>query len=136
MAELAGFQQPRIRTGFSRIVLIGAGSFFVAVGVAGIFLPLLPSIEFFLLAGICYGKSSPAASRWLTTNRLFGRRLTDYREGRGATLATKLWTGVSLWASISATVFLLGAPLWLTALLAAIAIGVTVHLFMLRTIRR
>jgi hypothetical protein len=136
MAELAGFQQPRVRTGVSRILLLVAGSFFVAVGVAGIFLPLLPSIEFFLLAGICYGKSSPAASRWLTTNRLFGRRLTDYREGRGATLATKLWTGVSLWASISATVFLLGTPLWLTLLLAAIAVGVTVHLFMLRTIRR
>ncbi len=136
MTELAGFEQPPVRKGLSRILLIAAGSFFVAVGVAGIFLPLLPSIEFFLVAGICYGKSSPAASRWLTTNRLFGRRLTDYREGRGATLATKAWTGISLWASIGATVYLLGTPAWLTVLLAAMAVGVTAHLFLLKTIRR
>jgi uncharacterized membrane protein YbaN (DUF454 family) len=136
MAELARLPERPVRTGLTRVLLIAAGSFFVAVGVAGIFLPLLPSFEFFLLAGLCYGRSSPAASRWLTTNRLFGRRLTDYRAGRGATVATKLWTGATLWGSIGATIFFLDAPSWLTLLLVAIATAVSLHLVMLRTIRR
>lgn len=122
------------RRGWMRVVLIGAGSLCVAAGVAGMFLPLLPSFEFLLLAGVLYGKSSPAASRWLMTNRLFGRRLSDYREGHGATLATKLWTGVLLWVSIGATVVLFSPPLWITLPLVAVGIGVSLHLAWLKTI--
>ncbi len=112
------------------------GGLFVAIGVLGIFLPLLPSIEFFLLASVCFARSSPAASRWLMTNRLFGQRLSDYRSGRGATVATKVTTFAALVLSMGATIVLLGPPVWVDALLVTIALGVTVHLLMLKTVRR
>ena len=70
------------------------------------------------------------------TNRLFGQRLSDYRSGRGATVATKLSTFAALILSMGATIVLLGPPMWVEALLAAIALGVTVHLLMLTTVRR
>ena len=75
-----------------RWLLLALGGLSVAIGVVGIFVPLLPSFEFFLLAAICFGRSSPAAYRWLTTNRVFGQRFSDYREHCGATIATKLVT--------------------------------------------
>lgn len=139
MVEMTGLETraparlARIRV--TRWALFAAGTLSVAVGILGIFLPLLPSIEFFLLAGVCYARSSPVAYRWLTTNRLFGRRLDDYRSGRGATLATKVSTWLLLVASMTATVVVFSPPLWVIAMLGAIAIGVTVHLLTLRTIR-
>ncbi len=46
-----------------RWLFVGLGSLLVGVGILGIFLPLLPSTIFFLMAAGCYGKSSPAAYR-------------------------------------------------------------------------
>jgi uncharacterized protein len=118
-----------------RWLLISVGSASVAVGVAGIFVPLLPSFEFFFLAALCFGRSSPAAYRWLMTNRLFGRRLSDYREHRGASVLTKVMTVGMLWLSLSASFLLLSPPVWLELVLGTVAVGVTWHVLSLKTMR-
>ena len=118
-----------------RWLLLVVGGLSVAVGIVGIFVPLLPSFEFFLLAAVCFGRSSPAAYRWLTTNRVFGKRFSDYKDQRGATIATKLVTLSMLWAGMGASVALLQPPFWLDALLAAVAIGVAWHVLSLKTMR-
>lgn len=112
------------------------GSLLVAIGILGVFLPLLPSTVFFLMAAGCYGKSSPAAYRWLTTNRWFGRHLRDYSEERGATVAAKAYSIGSLWLGIGVTEYFFIDNLWVRLTLVAVAIAVSVHLFSLRTIRR
>ena len=113
----------------------GLGSLLVGIGILGIFLPLLPSTVFFLMAAACYGKSSPGAYRWLTTNRFFGRHLKDYKEERGATMGAKVMSIGSLWMGIGVSEYFLD-PLWLRIALGLIALAVTVHLVRLRTIRR
>lgn len=118
-----------------RWVLIGTGSLLVAVGVVGIFLPLLPSTVFFLMAAGCYGKSSPSAYRWLTTNRWFGQHLRDYREEKGATIGTKVMSISSLWLGIGLSEFFIGNE-WVRLGLLAVAVAVTLHLVLLKTIRR
>lgn len=118
-----------------RWFFVGLGSLLVGIGVLGIFLPLLPSTVFFLMAAGCYGKSSPGAYRWLTTNRFFGRHLKDYKEERGATLGAKVMSIGSLWVGIGLTEYFVG-DLWIRLALGLIAIAVTVHLVRLRTIRR
>ncbi len=118
-----------------RWLYIALGSLLVGVGVLGIFLPLLPSTVFFLLALGCYGKSSPSAYRWMTTNRLFGRHLREYREEKGATLQTKVVSIATLWIGIGASEYFID-NLWIRLGLVAIALGVTTHLVLLRTIRR
>jgi uncharacterized membrane protein YbaN (DUF454 family) len=122
--------------GVRRVLLLAAGSLFVGIGVLGIFLPLLPTTVFFLIAAACYGKSSPGAYRWLTTNRWFGRYLREYREEHGATAATKVLSIASLWGGMGVSAWYLEPPVWVDGILVVIAVGVTAHLLMLRTIRR
>ena len=118
-----------------RWFFMGLGSVLVAIGILGVFLPLLPSTVFFLMAAACYGKSSPAAYRWLTTNRWFGRHLKDYREEKGATLTAKIFSIGSLWLGIGLSEYVID-NLWLRLALVLVAGGVTAHLLMLKTIRR
>ncbi len=133
MAALAPAVSPRGRA--VRWSLKALGGLFVAVGIAGLFLPLVPAFDFFLLAALCFARSSPAAYRWMTTNRLFGKRFKDYREQKGATIATKAVTLVLLWASMGASLALFDLPHWATAVMAVVAIGVTWHMLTLRTLR-
>ncbi|MBK6563160.1 MAG: YbaN family protein [Dehalococcoidia bacterium] len=118
-----------------RWLFIGLGSLLVGVGVLGIFLPLLPSTVFFLMAAACYGKSSPSAYHWLTTNRWFGSHLRDYKEERGATVGAKVMSIGSLWLGIGVTEVLIDNT-WLRLTLLAVALGVSAHLMLLKTIRR
>lgn len=140
MAELAGSPEavkPHLAASAPvRALLVALGSVFVAVGVLGIFLPLLPATVFFLIAAACYARGSERAYRWLMTNRLFGRYLRDYHERRGATAATKAVTIAALWAGLALSAWLLApSPVWLNAILAAVGAGVTIHLLRLRTLR-
>ena len=139
MAGLTGVEPgsvpSRSRSRALRWFLLTLGSVCVALAGVGLFFPLVPTVDFLLLAALCFANSSPRAYAWLHTNRLFGRRLRDYRERHGATVATKAWTFASLLVGMTATFYFLTPPYWLDAILAAIAVGVTVHLLKLRTIR-
>jgi uncharacterized membrane protein YbaN (DUF454 family) len=112
-----------------------SGVVLVAVGAAGIFVPLLPTTIFLILAAGCFARSSPGAYRWLTTNRVFGPLLRDYQEGGGATLRTKVGSIILLWVGLGLAVWLIGNP-WVAAGLLVIGIAVTVHLVRLRTVGR
>lgn len=140
MTELvgSGTHAPALRPADSRLArafFVTAGTLSVAVGVVGIFLPLLPTTIFLLIGAACYGRSSPGAYRWLTTNRAFGRYFRNYKEERGATVLTKVTSLALLWAGIAAAIYLVSPPLWGTLALVAIAAGVSWHLLSLRTIR-
>jgi uncharacterized membrane protein YbaN (DUF454 family) len=118
-----------------RGLFFALGGLLVATGILGIFLPLLPSTVFFLMAAPCFSKSSPAAHRWLTTNRLFGRQLANYQDERGATNATKFVTLASLWVGIGLAGWSTGFNPWISLALFVIAAGVSAHIWRLRTIR-
>jgi uncharacterized membrane protein YbaN (DUF454 family) len=108
-------------------LLIACGTLCVALGVLGIFLPLLPTTVFLLLAAACYARSSDRFYRRLVGSRWLGSYVRNHREGRGMTRAQKTSTLLLLWAGIGATMAWTVDALWLRLLLAAIAVGVTVH---------
>lgn len=112
---------------------ITAGTLCVALGVLGIFLPVLPTTPFLLLAAFCYARSSERLHRWLLTNRWFGEYLRNYHEDRRMRLRDKIVVLAVLWMAIGWTV-LNAVPVWWGKLaLLAIALGVTVHLMRLKT---
>lgn len=114
-------------------LLITAGTLCVALGILGIFLPLLPTTVFFLMAAACYYKSSDKFYIWITTNRVFGQYIKDYRERKVIPLRVKITSIAYLWITILSTAIFFVNALWLRILLIIIAIGVTIHILMVRT---
>ena len=111
------------------------GTVCVGLGVLGIFLPLLPTTVFLLMAAYCYSRSSERFHTWLLNNRLCGKYIKNYKSGHGISVRQKATTIAVLWASIGFSIWMLAANLWINLLLIAIAIGVTVHLLMIKTHR-
>ncbi|MBN1197593.1 MAG: YbaN family protein, partial [Candidatus Aminicenantes bacterium] len=112
-------------------LLILAGGLCTVLGVVGMFLPLLPTTPFLLLAAACYAKSSPQRLQRLLSNRWFGRYLRDYRDGLGIPMRIKTWTLSLLWTAIALSATFATSLLWVRILLGTIALGVTLHILML-----
>jgi uncharacterized protein len=118
-----------------RALLIVCGTLCVVLGTLGIFLPLLPTTVFLLLAAACYARSSERFYRKLVENRFLGVYIRNQREGRGMRRRDKIVTLVMLWGGIGATAIWSVEALWLRLLLASIAVAVTVHVARLPAFR-
>lgn len=118
-----------------KAILIFAGTVCVGLGVLGMFLPLMPTTVFLLMAAYCYSRSSDRFHNWLLNNRLCGSYIRNYRSKQGITARQKFTTLATLWASIGFSIWLIGASFWPTILLAVVALGVTVHILWLKTRR-
>lgn len=130
-----GIEKDIVQNILIRRLLIIAGTFFVVMGIIGIFLPILPTTPFLLLAAWCYAKSSKRFYNWLISNKWFGNYIENYREGRGVPLKIKVLSISFLWITISFSVFLIVANFWVRIILILIAIGVTIHILTIRTLK-
>ena len=119
--------------GPTRALLVILGTICVALGVLGIFLPVLPTTPFLLLAAACYARSSERFYHWLMTNRWCGEYTRNYREGRGIPLKQKALTILSLWLTVGSTAWLAVSQWWVRLILLGIAVGVTIHLMKVKT---
>jgi uncharacterized membrane protein YbaN (DUF454 family) len=105
----------------------------VGLGTAGIFLPLLPTTPFLLLAAACFIRSSDRLYRWLIHNPWFGSYIRNYQEHRALPLRAKVTALILLWTTMTYSVFFLVTPRALQVFLLLIATLVTVYLLRLRT---
>ncbi|UFU00292.1 YbaN family protein [Radiobacillus kanasensis] len=85
--------------------LIGVGSISVGLGIMGIFLPLLPTTPFLLLAAFCYLRSSEKLYDWLMNQKQLNIYITSFRKGQGIPMKAKIISIAFIWASISISVF-------------------------------
>ena len=120
-----------------RTLLVAAGFVCVALAVAGIVLPLLPTTPFLLLAAACFARSSPRLDAWLHNNRLFGPYLRAYRHGHGIPLRAKVSIISLLWLSVGlSAIFAIPDRLWAARLvLVLIGLLVSIHVLRLKTFR-
>lgn len=126
----------KIPSRLSRWVLTVAGTFLVGLGILGVFLPLLPTTPFLLLAAACYARSSERFYNWLLNNRWFGNYLKNYWEGKGIPLKIKVLSISFLWITIGYSALLIVKILLGKIILVLIAIGVTIHVLSLRTFKQ
>jgi len=115
--------------------MIACGLAAVALGVVGIFLPILPTTPFLLLAAFLFARSSERFYLWLHRNRWFGAYLTNYREGRGLPARDKALTILALWLAIGLSAGFALSNWFARAGLVAIAVAVTIHLLRIPTFR-
>lgn len=116
--------------------LVGLGSVSVALGVIGIFVPILPTTPFLLVAAACYVRSSQRFYTWLLQHPWFGDYIRNYREGNGIPLFTKITVIALLWLTIGFSVLMVVPVLIGKILLVGIAVGVTIHVVSLKTLKQ
>lgn len=121
---------------FIKTFLIIAGFIFVGLGILGMFLPVLPTTPFLLLAAACFGKSSPRFYYWLLNNKWFGSYIKNYRLGLGIPLRIKIFSISFLWITILSSAIFFIDNIYVKILLIGIAIAVTTHISMVKTKRR
>ena len=103
------------------------GAIAVVLGLVGIFVPLLPTTPFLLLASACFARGSRRMHGWLLDNRLFGSYLRAYEEGRGIPPRAKVVALALLWVSMGFSISIV-QPLPLRLMLGAIGLAVSVYL--------
>lgn len=75
--------RPLARAAWLRGLYLVLGLGFVALGVVGAFLPVLPTTPFMIVAAACFARSSTRLENWLLGHKRFGPLLRDWR-ARGA----------------------------------------------------
>lgn len=105
----------------------------VALAILGIFLPLLPTTPFLLLASACFLRGSTRMHRWLMGNPLFGEYIRNIEEKRGIPRKAKATILLLMWGSLSWSIFLVPSTLVRIVLL-AIGVGVTAYLLQMKTL--
>ena len=118
-----------------RRLLIFLGTIFVGLGILGIFIPILPTTPFLLLAAACYARSSKRFYNWLLSNRWFGTYIKNYKEKKSIPLKVKIFTVSLLWITIILSVIFATKVAYIRIILILIAVAVTIHILSLRTSR-
>jgi uncharacterized membrane protein YbaN (DUF454 family) len=111
-----------------------AGTIFIAIGVIGVVVPILPTTPFLLLAAICYMRGSQRLYNSLLHNRIVGGYIKNYLEGRGMSPGMKIWTLSLLWVALICTAALATDILIVRFTLAVVLIGVTIHIVKIKTL--
>ena len=105
--------------------LFGLGSLSLALGIIGIFLPLLPTTPFLILTAWCFLKSSPKAHAWMYRQAYMGQVLRDW-EARGAIRPRAKFTAIAMLAGSTLIMWWIVQIFWLkvavSCLLAAVSV--------------
>ena len=121
-----------MRTTPKKRLLIGAGTLSTGLGIIGIFVPILPTTPFLLLAAACYMRSSERFYQWLINNRIFGLYVRNYIDGKGMPARVKVLAILLLWLTIALTMAFAVKDIAIRIVLICVAIGVTVHIVLIK----
>ena len=120
--------------GVKRVIYLVIGTLALFLGALGIFLPVLPTTPFVILAAACYLRSSKRMHAWILQSRLFGETIENFQAGRGLKRDTKIRALVLMWATISISAFFFVDQLIFRGAMFLVAAGVTVYLLRLPTL--
>jgi len=114
-------------------ILISAFGFScLGLGAIGVFLPLLPTTPFVLMAAVCFSYSNRRLYKRLRRTSFFGPYIVNYEKKQGVPMALKIKSIIFVWVSLSISMLVL-QTLWVYIMLSMIGIGITIHLLMIKT---
>jgi uncharacterized membrane protein YbaN (DUF454 family) len=107
-----------------RQLFLSAGLLSVALGAIGIFLPLLPTVPFMILAAFCFARSSPALEAKLMNHPRYGHHLVAWRK-KGVVSRRAKWSAtIAFGVSITIGLFTMALPWSLVPIgVAAVSLG-------------
>ena len=114
-----------------RAIFFVAGAAALALGIAGIFLPVLPTTPLVLLAAACFARSYRPFHEWLVGHRLFGPMVREWHEHRSIPYRTKLFAIGMMAVTLGASIVFFVEPPWLKAALAAFGVALGAWMYRL-----
>jgi uncharacterized membrane protein YbaN (DUF454 family) len=114
--------------------LIAIGWVSVFLGVLGIFLPLLPTTPFLLLAAACFVRSSPRFYNWLVGHPKLGKYVLHYLNGEGLPKKAKLYTIAMIFLTMGFSAWLVVPIIWGKLVLFLIGVSVSIYIWRLPTL--
>lgn len=118
-------------------MLSSLGVVSLVLGIAGIFLPLLPTTPFLLLAAWLFMRSSPRLYGWLTDHPRLGPYIRNFRENRAIPLRVKIVSVSMVWLTIGFCIFaVVDEWWWAQTAMAALAAAITWHILSYATLKR
>ena len=114
-----------------RVLFFVAGVTALCFGIAGIFLPVLPTTPLVLLAAACFARSYRPFHEWLLAHRQFGPMIHEWQVHGSIPYRTKITAIVMMAVSLGVSVVFFVRPLWLQAALAAFGLGLAAWMYRL-----
>ncbi len=116
-----------------RYALLTIGWLSVVLGVIGIFVPVLPTTPFLLLAAACFARSSERFYHWLVGHPKLGPWIRDYLDGNGIPLRGKVYAIGLMWLSIAFSCYLVPLP-WARGFMLSSAVLVSLYILKQKTL--
>ncbi|MCE9678650.1 YbaN family protein [Shewanella sp. AS1] len=112
----------------TRGLLLLIGCLSLALGLIGIFVPLLPTVPFILLASFCFARSSQRLHQWLISHPWFAQALQDWEEQGG--IRKDLKRKAYIMTSLSFMVSIVLVPLlWVKLMLLGMCLALLLYLW-------
>lgn len=113
-----------------------SGFISLGFGILGIFLPVLPTTPFLLLAAALFARSSDRWYQKLITHPQLGSYIRNFREYKAIPLKVKIYSISLMWIAILCSAFFAVHNWWIRGVLFAIAIGVSIHIASFKTLKK
>jgi len=118
-----------------RWFFVVAGWLSLALGLVGLFLPIVPTTPFLLLTAFCFARGSERFYIWLLTNKYFGSYIRAWRNNEGIPIQIKVYALLLLWYVLAMSAIFV-VPLWqVRVLFFLVGAGVTIYIVRLPTRR-
>lgn len=108
----------------------------VVLGIIGIFLPVLPTTPFLLLAAAMFFRGSPRAYLWLMNHPRLGPYIKSFREDKSIPLRIKIIAISTLWLTAIHCSLFIFPWLWLKLAMILLATAITIYILSFKTRRR
>lgn len=118
-----------------KIILTICGLITLALGIIGIFLPVLPTTPFLLLSAALFLRSNKGLYEWLLNHPKLGTYIRNFMEHKAIPLKVKVISVSMVWVTlVNCAVFV--AEHWIFRLFfIVLAIGITIHILSYETLR-
>jgi uncharacterized protein len=119
-----------------KILLIISGFFFVGLAALGLFLPLLPTTPFLLVAAACFIRSSRRLYLWLINHRVFGAYIRNYLRYKAITPKAKIISILLIWITISYSALCVIENIPLRIVLFLLALSMSLRILLYKTLTK
>jgi uncharacterized membrane protein YbaN (DUF454 family) len=118
-----------VKTLVKNYFYIFLGTFFLIIGIIGIFLPLLPTTPFLILTAFFYSRSSEKFHNWLMNHKWLGPPIHDWNERGAINSKVKILSTIMVFIMSFVVLSREIIPIWAKITYSLMMIGVLVFIW-------